>query len=95
MAFSPTSIADPLLLTPDHAAWHLGVPSATVLRLLRTGEVPAVRIGSRWLIRRADLEGWVARLVPEGARGQIGREGSEAQQLAARREREPHPELAP
>lgn len=65
MRFTPLSTGDPLLLTFDHASWHLGVPAPKVRQLVQAGELPAVRIGGRVLIRRADLEAWVARLVPD------------------------------
>jgi len=29
--------------------------------LIRTGELPAIRIGRQWRFRRSDLDGWVDR----------------------------------
>jgi len=43
-------------MTPTEAARELGKDTSTVLRLCRAGELPAVRIGSRWSIDRAGVE---------------------------------------
>jgi excisionase family DNA binding protein len=53
----------PLVLSVDEAAVVLGVSPATVLKLTRTGEIRAVRLGRRILIPRHE----VARIVGEAA----------------------------
>jgi excisionase family DNA binding protein len=53
------------LLTPTEVLAYLRVNVRTVYRLMRTGELPAVRVGRQWRIRRADLEHWLRRQVPE------------------------------
>jgi excisionase family DNA binding protein len=37
----------------------LKVTPRTVYRLIRAGELPAVRVGRQWRFRRADLESWL------------------------------------
>jgi excisionase family DNA binding protein len=49
------------LLTTDEVLGYLKVTSRTIYRLIRIGELPAVRIGRQWRIRRADLDRWLDR----------------------------------
>lgn len=48
-----------LLLKPDRVAQELDVSRSTVYALLRDGELPAIRIGGRFRVRRDHLEAWV------------------------------------
>lgn len=48
-------------LTPEEVASLLRVPPGAVRRLLRRGELPAVRIGSAWRVEEEALERWVRR----------------------------------
>ena len=45
----------PAILTPEEAAAFLRVHMNTLLKLLKTGEIPARRVGRAWRINRADL----------------------------------------
>ena len=49
------------LLTTDEVLGYLKVTSRTIYRLIRIGELPAVRIGRQWRIRRVDLDHWLDR----------------------------------
>ncbi len=49
------------LLTTDEVLGYLKVTSRTIYRLIRIGEIPAVRIGRQWRIRRVDLDRWLDR----------------------------------
>ena len=49
------------LLTTDEVLGYLKVTSRTIYRLIRIGELPAVRIGRQWRIRRVDLDQWLER----------------------------------
>jgi len=64
MPYTPPTGGDPLLLTLDHASWHLGAPVGPAIE---AGELPVVRLRGRLFVRRVDLEAWVSRLVPEAA----------------------------
>lgn len=57
-------------LTPADAAELLNVPVAEVAELLRTGELPAIRIGGRgtWRIERVVLESYIEALYEESRR---------------------------
>jgi excisionase family DNA binding protein len=50
------------------------VSRVTAIRLVRSGQLPGLRVGSDWRVRREDLEKWIAkqkvgpRLVPERRR---------------------------
>ena len=43
-------------LTPEEAAAYLRLNAQTVYRLLRDGQLPGVKVGRQWRIRRAALE---------------------------------------
>ena len=56
----------PLLLTLPQAARALGLGERTLRRLVRSGEVPSVKVGSRVLVRHRDLEAYADGLAPGG-----------------------------
>ncbi len=47
-------------LTTEDVLSYLRVNARTVYRLIREGELPAVRVGRQWRIKRRDLDRWVA-----------------------------------
>ena len=49
------------VLTPAQAAALLGMGKTTVVEWCQRGILPAIRIDSRWYLKRAELErdGWV------------------------------------
>lgn len=47
------------LLTPKAAAEYLVVHEKTVIRLARTSQLPALRLGKHWRFRITDLTAWV------------------------------------
>jgi molybdate transport system regulatory protein len=53
-------------LTVSEAAAVLHLNPKRVQFLARTGRIPAVRLGRKWLIPRRELEGRLAQLSPEG-----------------------------
>ncbi len=46
-------------LTTDDVLGYLRINARTVYRLIKSGEIPAVRIGRQWRIRRCDLDSWL------------------------------------
>ena len=48
-------------LTTEDVLGYLKTTPRTIYRLIRNGELPAVRIGRQWRFRRADLDRWVER----------------------------------
>lgn len=48
-------------LTTEEVLGYLNTTPRTIYRLIRNGELPAVRIGRQWRFRRADLDRWVER----------------------------------
>lgn len=46
---------DETYLTPDELAVMFRVTGATIRRLIRSGEIPAVRIGSQWRVPRSGI----------------------------------------
>ena len=49
------------LLTTEEVLAYLKITPRTIYRLIRNGELPAVRIGRQWRFRRRDLDAWVER----------------------------------
>ena len=48
-------------LTTDEVLCYLKVAPRTMYRLIRSGELPAMRVGRHWRFRRTDLDAWLAR----------------------------------
>ena len=48
-------------LTTEEVLGCLKVNPRTIYRLIKTGELPAIRIGRQWRFRRADLNEWIDR----------------------------------
>src|SRR5688572_17826902 len=73
---------DPDSITLQEAADSLGVHYMTAYRYVRTGRLPAMREGVKWMVRPADIE---ALRTPVGERSPKGRAKSEGPaKLAAR-----------
>jgi len=58
---------DRLLLPIGEAARLLGIGRTKIYALIADGSIPTVRVGRRRLVRRADLDVFVAGLEVEGA----------------------------
>jgi excisionase family DNA binding protein len=56
------------LLRVAEVADHLRVSTMTVYRLIRSGELPAVRIGKSYRVREGDLESYLEAQVVEPER---------------------------
>ena len=48
-------------LTTEEVLGCLKVNPRTIYRLIKAGDLPAVRIGRQWRFRRSDLDDWIAR----------------------------------
>jgi excisionase family DNA binding protein len=48
-------------LTTEDVVAYLNVTPRTIYRLIRTGELPAIRVGHQWRIRQSDLDEWLSR----------------------------------
>ena len=48
-------------LTTEEVLSCLKVNPRTIYRLIKTGELPAIRLGRQWRFRRADLDEWIDR----------------------------------
>lgn len=51
----------PSFLTTEEVLGYLKVNPRTIYRLIRSGELPAIRIGRQWRFRRSDLNDWIDR----------------------------------
>jgi excisionase family DNA binding protein len=48
-------------MTTEEVLGCLKVNPRTIYRLIRSGELPAIRIGRQWRFRRSDLDEWINR----------------------------------
>jgi excisionase family DNA binding protein len=48
-------------MTTEEVLACLRVTPRTIYRLIKSGELPAVRLGRRWRFRRSDLNDWIER----------------------------------
>lgn len=55
------------MLTAEEVAEILRVSTMTVYRLIRSGELPAVRVGRSYRVREADLDEYLERQVVDAA----------------------------
>jgi excisionase family DNA binding protein len=60
------------LLTAAEVADDLRVSTMTVYRLIRRGDLPAVRVGRNYRVRVADLESYLAEQVVDPASVDLG-----------------------
>ena len=62
-----TTMADHELLTCEEAAGYLRLHPRTVGRLLKAGQLPGVKVGRQWRLRKADLDAYLAGQRPAPA----------------------------
>lgn len=55
MAINGASIGDDRLWTVAEVAGHMRVSNMTVYRLIKSGDIPAIRVGKNYRIRGTDL----------------------------------------
>jgi excisionase family DNA binding protein len=60
------------LLTAAEVAEDLRVSTMTVYRLIRRGELPAVRVGRNYRVRLADLEAYLAEQIVDPSTMDLG-----------------------
>lgn len=51
-------------LTMEQVLGYLKVTSRTIRRLIKVGDLPAVRLGRQWRFRQSDLDAWLNRQQP-------------------------------
>jgi excisionase family DNA binding protein len=56
-------------LTTDEVQAYLGITSRTMYRMIRAGELPAIRVGRQWRFRRSDMDRWLERRAPLAVSG--------------------------
>ncbi len=77
------------------AAKYLGVPAATVQRLLKNYEIPAAKIGQHWLFKKSVIDEWL--VENSWARVEARRKTNGSKQstvLSAVSKKEIHPSVA-
>lgn len=58
---------EPAWLRPKEWRAATGMPHTTTQRLLRSGEIRAVRVGDAWYIRRSEVEDFFERAAEDAA----------------------------
>lgn len=81
------------LLTPPEVLDYLRITARTLYRLIGAGQLPALRVGHQWRVRRTDLDEWLQRStvgvgVPDPALGTHGGDGTDTTARASRKDRE-------
>jgi excisionase family DNA binding protein len=61
-------------IMPDEVASYLGITAKTVIRLIQRGELPAVHVGRRYLIRQRDIEEYISAHAVTGTDGKSNKE---------------------
>lgn len=56
-----SKVSTTAFLTTEEVLSCLKVNPRTIYRLIKSGELPAVRIGRQWRFRRSDLDTWIDR----------------------------------
>jgi excisionase family DNA binding protein len=51
-------------LTPEEAAQYLRLHPDTMYRLLQRGDLPALKVGRQWRVRRSDLDAYLRGEAP-------------------------------
>ena len=51
---------DDAFLTTEEVLQYLQLNLKTVYRLVKAGQLPAVRVGRQWRFRRRDIDAWLA-----------------------------------
>lgn len=64
------------LHTVAEVADHMRVSNMTVYRLIKSGEMPAVRVGKSYRIRRRDLQSYLEASRTSARSGDLGNNGS-------------------
>ena len=65
LAVKRTDRAPPLAVSPSEAARMAGIGRPKLYSILAANELASIKLGSRRLIRVADLEAWLAGLTAE------------------------------
>jgi excisionase family DNA binding protein len=61
-------MVDDVFLTTDEVLKYLQVNLRTIYRLIKSGKLPAVRVGRQWRFRRRDIDAWLEHQRPREPR---------------------------
>ena len=61
MTVKNAGVRSQALWTTEDVVGYLNVTPRTIYRLIRTGELPAIRVGHQWRVRQSDLDEWLDR----------------------------------
>jgi len=50
----------PEIMTPEELAEYLRVSRQTIYNLLWRGEIPGMKVGTHWRLKKSDVEKWIS-----------------------------------
>ena len=50
----------PEIMTPEELAGYLRVSRQTIYNLLWRGEIPGMKVGTHWRLKKSDVEKWLS-----------------------------------
>ena len=50
----------PEIMTPEELAEYLRVSRQTIYNLLWRGEIPGMKVGTHWRLKKTDVEKWIS-----------------------------------
>ena len=50
----------PEIMTPEELAEYLRVSRQTIYNLLWRGEIPGMKVGTHWRLKKTDVEEWIS-----------------------------------
>jgi excisionase family DNA binding protein len=59
-------VLDPILVTPEEVSWLLRLSRSKIYLMLKSGEIPSLKVGRACRIRLLDLEAWTERKLQDG-----------------------------
>lgn len=66
MSKNYSETVEPVAFNVPDAAKYLGISRSLAYELVRSGELPALRLAKRWLIPRAALDAMLADVIHDG-----------------------------
>jgi len=55
----------PEIMTPEELAEYLRVSRQTIYNLLWRGEIPGMKVGTHWRLKKTDVEKWISQTGQE------------------------------
>lgn len=70
MGFMPMHSDEFKLINIEQGATILGVSTKTLRRMIKEGQIPALKVGNQWRIRKSRLQRWIQQQENNGYSGE-------------------------